>query len=663
LTTGNLFTATTTQKQTLATLAFLIVASLVFVHLLFRVFPNIFEPWNAQMVDRLFILRSTTQSAVPVYDNSIVHLDISDRTLRKLNNSYQTRQDFARVIRHLGEMGVNAQAWDFIFPARTNRLDDSLLIDATRRADNVYFGLAFELYGRGESLPVQERASKEQEYLMKTRWSVRVEGDVGAFPYSDNALPTFIDLADASRGLGFLNVEADRDGIFRRVPMLIRLADGFYPAFGLRIACDVLGVHPDSILVMPGESIVLKSARRGEDVPRDIVIPIDRGGNMVVNYVGPWEAMRHYDFADAFLASEDREEMGLLTEELQGKILVISQVTTGSADMGPVPTDPNFPKSGIHASVINSILTQAFLREVSSEETAAVEVVLAILILVFAVRLPSTWLSVSVGGLLAVYVVCALVLFLYGGIVCNIIRPSLMIVMSLISIMGYRYVNEEKQKEALRRSFESYFPASVVKKIMSNPDIITSGGQKKELTVMFTDIKGFTSYASHTGADEIQRLLNEYFDAMTEIVFRHGGTVDKFIGDGLMVFFGDPEPQDDHALRCVRAAIEMQRKVKELRSKWESEGMLPLEIRIGVNTGEVIVGNMGSARRLSYTVLGSDVNLAQRLEANAPVGGIMISQRTRELIQDAVPTRPLGEVTLKGIDAPVTVFEVITEPG
>jgi adenylate cyclase len=175
---------------------------------------------------------------------------------------------------------------------------------------------------------------------------------------------------------------------------------------------------------------------------------------------------------------------------------------------------------------------------------------------------------------------------------------------------------------------------------------------------LFSDIKSFTSYSSTMPPDAIQQMLNEYFEAMVEIVFEYQGTVDKFIGDGLMVFFGDPEQQEDHALRCVRAAIAMQKKTRALRARWEREGRMPIEIRIGINTGVVVVGNMGSSRRLSYTVLGSEVNMAQRLESSAPVGGILISRRTYECIQDRIATLAREPILVKGIDTPVQVYEV-----
>jgi adenylate cyclase len=148
---------------------------------------------------------------------------------------------------------------------------------------------------------------------------------------------------------------------------------------------------------------------------------------------------------------------------------------------------------------------------------------------------------------------------------------------------------------------------------------------------------------------------------MVEVVFSYQGTVDKYIGDGLMVFFGDPETQPDHALRCVRAAMEMQKRTSELRARWEKSGGFPISIRIGINTGEVVVGNMGSSRRMAYTVLGSAVNLAQRLESNAPVGGILISQRTYDLIGEEIPARPTGPLKIKGFDELISAYEVQME--
>jgi adenylate cyclase len=360
-------------------------------------------------------------------------------------------------------------------------------------------------------------------------------------------------------------------------------------------------------------------------------------------------------------AGHDREELeNSWTPLFEGKIVVASQVGTGAADVAPVPTDNNFPLSGVHANVLNTILTENFLQEFSPLQMFIVESFLVVLIYFLALKLSSRKLWVGAMIVLVGYLVGGTALFLYLNVIVNIIRPTLIIVFSVLSVMAYRYIVEEQQKEALRSSFESYLPPSIVNRMLANPESIFAG-KKEELTILFSDIKSFTTYSSTMSPDEIQAMLNEYFEEMVNIVFKYEGTVDKYIGDGLMVFFGAPEPQPDHALRCVRAAIEMQKKCRDLKKQWEAKGWFPLKVRVGVNTGPVVVGNMGSARKLSYTVLGAEVNLANRLESNAPVEGIMISKRTYELVQGKVPTRPHGPVLVKGLDTPIEVYEVLVD--
>jgi len=649
----------TTSRKLQVTTALVVTCFLV-VHLLSWLLPNVFEPWNAQTVDQLFAFRSKSTSLAPAYDTTIVHVDLGDNSIKQLPNFYLNRSHYAQVVRNLGEMGVAAQIWDYVFPARSNREEDSLFISGTAFARNVYYGLAFEL-GAGP-MPEEKTFPEIKEYLDQTKWNVKVEGDASDFYGASKALITFPELARAGAGLGYLSIRFDRDGVFRRVPLLVRYAGEFYPSFPFRCICDYLSVPPENIIVRPGKNITLKNAKRPGGPPHDIVIPIDRHGNIVINYIGSWERMRHIDFATVLTLSDDRDEMETFSESIfKGSIAVVSQTSTGSSDVGPVPTDNNFPLSGLHANVLHTVLTENFLTEFTDFQMLFVELLLLVTVLIFAFTLSSRGLRYGTALLLIGYLAGSALLFFYANVIVNIIRPSLMIVSSVFTIIAYRYINEEKDKESLRRSFEAYFPPSVVKRIMANPEMIYAAGQKKELTIMFSDIKSFTTHSSTMSPEAIQKSLDEYFGAMVDIVFKYEGTVDKFIGDGLMVFYGDPEPQADHALRCVKAAIEMQKKCRELKVKWEAEGRFPLKIRIGINTGPVVVGNMGSSRRLSYTVLGSVVNLTQRLEANAPVEGIMISARTYELVKDHVATKPLEPIIVKGLEQPITVYEVIVD--
>jgi len=653
------------KKRTTYITLFLIVSSFIAAHLCFWVLPSVFETWNDKTVDRLFLFRSTVKHLWPHYNDTIVHVDLNNTGIEQLNNYYPNRSHDAQLIRNLSAMNASMILYDFFFAARLDEEDDRALIKATEGAGNVYFGLVFELLREAGPSGNHAKDSEDLSYLGKTKWQVVVTGDSEGFYVGGNPIITFPALASASRGLGYLSLNPDRDGVFRRLPLLVRYDEAFYPSFAFRAICDYLNVPPGKIIINPGKkTITLKDAHRpGERAPHDIVIPIDRHGNMVINFIGSWGRMDHYNFSDVLRASRNKEKMEMWKEELTGKIVVVSKIYTGSSDIGQVPTDPSYPRPGLHANVMHTILTESFLRELSLGEMLLIEALVSIIIFLLTLRFSSLRFSlgtIAVGGS---YMAIAALFFFYGNLIFHIVRPLLIAALSLLSILVYRYVSEEREKEVLRRTFEPYFPPLIVKKIMANPHAIATGGQKKELTILFSDIKDFTNYSASMTPDKIQRLLSEYFEAMTEIVFRYHGTVDKFIGDGLMVFFGDPDPHPDHALRCVKAAIDMQKEAREIRKRWERQGDMPIQIRIGINTGTVVVGNMGSTRRLSYTVLGSAVNLAERLEVSAPVGGILISQRTYDLVKDYVPARPLGQIQIKGLDEGVSVYEVLVDEG
>lgn len=629
-------------------------------HLASLVFPTHFETWNSRLTDQLFLLRDRLERFQPAYDGSIVHVDLDDTSLQILGELYLSRSHFARVARNLAAMRVRAQVYDFIFAAPLGA-EDADLIEAARLAGNVYFGLAFRsLRGTGEEpdpVPVDPQARAPLE---RAAWRVVVDGDPRAVEEGHRPLVTFEALAAVSRGAGFLNLQPDPDGIVRRVPLLIRQGPDYYPSLPLRVACDHLQVSPEDVVLRPGHSLTL-SLPPGRGVPegRLLLIPLDGENRMLVNFLGPWGRMKHYRFARVWAGAEDPDELDFWREELEGKLVIVSDTTTGTSDLGAVPTDPEFPRSGVHSHALHTILTGGFLRALSPRESLLLELpLLGALILV---SLPRSSLLLLAGGAGAGIVWLGLWAgaFFYGSLILNVVRPVLFVATAAGAVASYRYFREERERLVLRRSFEAYFPPSVVRRIVHRPEAITSGGRKKELTVLFSDIKGFTGYCANRQPEQIQGLLNEYFEAMTEIVFEHGGTLDKFIGDGLLVFFGDPEPLEDHALKGVQAALEMQRKARELKARWEARGDLPLEIRIGINTGPVIVGNMGSPRRLAYTVLGAEVNLAQRLEAGAPAGGILISRKTYEKVKDFVPTRAKGQIQVKGLDDPVAVYEVL----
>ena len=637
----------------------IIVSSLLFGHLLFWLLPNVFETWNTQAFDQIFVLRSQYFPSRIPYDSTIIHVSETDRSIDMLSEgTYITRRQYGQIVRNLGEMQVAAQIWDYIFRAPLIAAEDSFFIACNHQAaGNVYYGMSLDLQDK-PLLQKPLRPASHWEYLSKTKWHVQVEGDTSKMYVGGIPIITFPEMASATQGLGYLNLKADRDGIFRRAPLLIRYDDAFYPSFPFRTICDYLHVKPEQIILHPGKSITLIGAYRSGQQPHTISIPVDERCNLIVNFVGPWGRMVDYKMDQVYKVSDDHDAMEFDWKPLfKDKIVVVNEASTGASDVQSVPTDTWYPLGGLHANVLNTILTENFLKEANEWEKICVEIILLLIVAMLAIKFSSRGLWIGALTLLVGYIIFTISIFLYDNLIINLVRPILITITAVFAVLVYRFINEEREKEATQRSFEAYLPPSVVKRQLAHPESIFEV-QKKELTIMFTDIKSFTTYSSTMTPDQIQNFLAEYFDAMVQIVFKYEGTVDKYIGDGLMVFFGAPEPQPDHAVRCVNAAIEMQKKCRELKEKWIKKGLFPLKIRIGINTGEVVVGNMGTRKKLAYTVLGSDVNLANRLESNAPVEGIMISRRTYDLVKNEIPTLPHEPVLVKGLNTPIEVYTV-----
>ncbi|MCK5202879.1 MAG: CHASE2 domain-containing protein, partial [Desulfobacterales bacterium] len=400
----------------------------------------------SQTIDQLFIFRSQSENLRPAYDPTVVHVDFNNTSIERLKDLYLNRLRFAQLVRNLNSMQVAAQVYDFIFAAKINEQDDLELVQAVEDCGNAYFGLALELRKPGEPENSKKGPSKGRSYMLQTKWNVSADAAAGKLYVGENPLTTYADLAHASRGLGSLSIRFDPDGVLRRVPLLVRYDDAYYPLLPLLVISDYLQVPPEKIILKPGRSIVLKDAKRPGSEPHDITIPIDRHGNLIVDYIGPWERMDHYNFADILRASDDRDELEIWSEELKGKIVIISDVSTGSTACGPVPTDANYPLSGVHANVIHSILAESFLRELSGWQMLLIEAVLLAVLFLLSFRFSSLAFSFGTVFLAGAYIVVAMLSFIYGRVILDIVRPLLIIGFAMIAIVVYRYIMEEKEK-------------------------------------------------------------------------------------------------------------------------------------------------------------------------------------------------------------------------
>ena len=646
----------------------LILGAFMAVHLCFWLLPNVFQTWNSQTADQLFTLRSNSETFRPAYDATVVHVDFNNTSIERLKNLYLNRLHFAQLVRNLKSMQVAAQVYDFIFAAKINAKDDHELIRAVRDADNAYFGLALELREPGQAGSPKRFVSQGRDYVLQTRWNVRVDAPGGKLYVGENPLTTYAELANASRALGSLSVKFDPDGVLRRVPLLVRYEDAFYPLLPLRVVCDYLQVTPDNIVLAPGRHILLQGVQRPGPPATgsyDIKIPIDRHGNMIVNYIGPWGRMHHYNFADILRAADDRDELEIWAEELKGKIVIISDVSTGSTDVGPVPTDANFPLSGVHANVIHNILTGSFLQELSGWGILVTEALLLAVLFLFSIRFSSLAFSLATACLAASYIGIAMLSFLYAQVIFNFVRPLLMIGFAMIAILVYRYILEEKEKmESLRQrdfirdTFGRYLSSEVVEELLGSPEGLKMSGENREVTFLVSDLRGFTAITSRLSPHEVIEIMNRYFEHMVEIIGRYRGTVNEFMGDGILAFFGAPLFAADDPERAVACAIEMQNALVAVNAEQRLLKLPELTMGIGINTGEAVVGNIGSEKRASYGAVGTPINAAYRIESFTVGGQILISPSTYEKVKSLVSIIGTKDVKFKGLKEPVCLYDV-----
>jgi adenylate cyclase len=478
-------------------------------------------------------------------------------------------------------------------------------------------------------------------------------------------LPPFQALTDASAGVGHNFLPIDPDGPARRMPPFVRVGDRAVPSLGIAAALAAGGFRPDEIAFDDGAIRV-----RDRRIPLVAVRVQDLYGastwhdqlSMLIDYRG----LRPYPTYEArhLMKSEDDLQAGVKPEIdpalFKDKIVFIGTSASGTADVFQTPLgERRIPGIQLHASMADSLLSNRFIR-IAPDGTR----VAAVLAGALAVGLMATLLPFSFGVLGTAAAVGGWTWFAVhafgNGLWINLSQPILAAALGLFGGVAYRYFVEDREKRKVKRLFGRYVSKDVYEQLLAHPDRAELGGARREMSVLFSDIRGFTTVTEKGQPEELVAQLNEYFSRMVEIVFRHKGTVDKFVGDMVMALFGAPLDDPAHAEHAVAAAVDMVRELAELNKKWAAEGRAQLDIGVGVNSGEMIAGNIGSSSIMSYTVIGDNVNLGSRLEsANKDYKTrIIISDATRTRLTGTYDLRPLGDVIVKGKTRPVAIFEV-----
>ncbi|MBF0287817.1 MAG: adenylate/guanylate cyclase domain-containing protein [SAR324 cluster bacterium] len=451
---------------------------------------------------------------------------------------------------------------------------------------------------------------------------------------------------------GYFNVQIDReDGVVRRVQTIVRVNKRFYPSLDLQMLANYLG---ETIELIGDESGILE-IKMGE---RSLYPFPD--GSFLINYKGPEKTFPHYSMADVI-------ERTVPAEKLKGKMVFMGVTEVGILDLRVVPVSEAYAGVEVHANLLDNLLTDSYFRLNFDNDMYTLGLILAIG-LILGLVMPRMKLGYSIA--LVITIVIGYTLFHQYAVTSLLTWPSyIYVLMSILITAGgvtqYMFFISDRDKRFIKVAFQQYLSPAVINQLMDDPDMLQLGGEERVMTALFSDVKGFSSISEKLTPTQLVQLLNEYLTEMSSIIMKYEGTVDKFEGDAIIAFFGAPVKFSDHATRGALVCLEMQNRLAEMRHQWRKEGRIELFHRIGINTGPMVVGNMGSSSRFDYTMMGNSVNLAARLEGVNKMyqNEILMSEMTYGECKDSIEARELDLIRVIGINEPVRIYEILGRIG
>ncbi|MDB9822242.1 adenylate/guanylate cyclase domain-containing protein [Deltaproteobacteria bacterium] len=527
-------------------------------------------------------------------------------------------------------------------------------------------------------------------------------------------------LSQAATNSGYINMLTSEDGIVRNMPLAINYGENIFTPLSIQCVWQYMDqsnpdqLDPDQLdldqldleqfdldqLDLDRPNLILEIAEYGIEgiVLGDVFIPTDEDGQLLVNYLGPPQTFPHYSITDILQGT-------LPKGTFDGKIVIVGSTAVGAHDLRNTPFSPAHPGLEIHTTIIDNILRNDFI---SKPHWANIYDFLAIMVLgiLLGIIIPRsgaiTGLSVT-AVMIVLHILGSRWLFSYYGLWVNMVYPLLTVFLIYTSLTAYHYLVEERNKRFLHSTFSSYLSPELIEDMVSSETMPELGGEERVISAYFTDIQGFSNFSEKLTAHQLVELLNEYLSVMTDLIIEQRGTLDKYEGDAIIAFIGAPLLITDHTMRACRVAIDMQGELLDLREKWKKEKQLPnepnrntknlppeewapgykwprvvhdMKMRIGINSGEIVIGNMGSSMRMNYTMMGDSVNLAARLEEGAKQYGIYtaVSEYTlnmeyvnengeKEKAMDAVEARFIDNITVVGKSEPVKVYELCAMKG
>lgn len=607
---------------------------------------------------------------------------IDEKSLASLGRWPWSRDIMADLVRKLDERGARVIALDAFFPESENLAllrriktleaeqgvsgksspyeplkralaTDSALGAAIAESGNVVLSLVFLMdEHEARQRPAGEAAESFAQIRDQAIRVIKVSGDAQLdFPMPEPAglIANLPEIRASAKYTGHINSIPDLDGTLRWAPLIIRYRGDFFPSADVQAVRAFLGAHE---LVLHTTDYGITGLTIGKRF-----ISTDESGRALIHYHGPEQTIPTLSVSDIYAGN-------VAPDTFKNKIVVIGATAQGIGDIRVTPYGATYPGVEIRANTIQNLLNGDFVTRPDWMLIidALVIIVLGTL-LSFALPRIGMWTGAGfVAGLFGTYIGIAILVFRVHLVWLNIVYPAVLMLALFVSSTIAKYLSAETGKRQIKSAFQHYVPPKVVDEIIQSVDRLRLGGEKRVLTVLFSDIRGFTSVSQSLAPEDLVQLLNVYLTEMTEKVFQYDGLLDKYIGDAIMAVYGAPIYRDDHAVLACRSALDMLDELRNLRAGWREQGLPMLDIGIGINTGPMVVGNMGSKNRFDYTVIGDAVNLGSRIEALNKTYGthILISEFTYKQVRDEFPhLREIDLAQVRGRSELVRIYELM----
>jgi adenylate cyclase len=561
-------------------------------------------------------------------------------------------EKFSRKMHAMGINNPNVDA--FVKNSQAEADNDRMLANAIKNSTaSIVLGYFFHMNAEDINYHIDERQINAQlAHINRSKYPLIIykEKEMKRDPFIRAFAPVsnLGIFSQSGASSGFFSLKSDQDGVVRWIPLIIKSGEDLYPPLSLLCAWHYLD-KPQLMVKVAHYGI--EGIQMGKHL-----IPTDENGGLLINFLGSPKTFPNISIGDV-LSGKTAEGF------FENKIVLVGVTSSGMRDLRSTPISPLYPGVEVHATVIDNLLTQQFM---TKPKWSKVFDLFAIIVLGALTGIALPRFGAAKGLLLAVsifllYILTARWLFVNQRIWLNMVFPLLVLSLNYTVLTAYRYVTEERERKKVKGAFRQYVAPLVIDELLEAPEKLKLGGEEKELTVLFSDIEGFTTYSEHYSPSEMIDILSDYYDKMTEQIFRHQGTLKEYVGDEIMAFFGAPIDAPDHAQRACGAALTMREARHALNSEWIQRGRPQLRARIGINTGPMLVGNLGSSYRFAYGVLGDQVNLGSRLEGLNKIYGteILTGKNTVDLAKNDFLFRKIDSVRVVGRQQCVNVYELV----